>query len=192
MENEVEHKPETQEQEEEYEDSYSSDSEIDDALDLLDSRNDEHASSLDSLRPNAHGGHIPASPLEELEGRLNIAMSNTVTTAIRGSVRDMAIGKTRTTEKADRATVEQAIDPRTRMALFKMLNKGVFQDINGCISTGKEANFGACAGYSSPTQDAIRKDHNLSLAEYSLFGSILTFSAMIGAITSGPIADFVG
>lgn len=34
-------------------------------------------------------------------------MSNSVTTAIRGSVRDTAIGKTRTTEKADRATVEQ-------------------------------------------------------------------------------------
>lgn len=34
-------------------------------------------------------------------------MSNSVTTAIRGSVRDMAIGKTKTTEKADRATVEQ-------------------------------------------------------------------------------------
>ncbi|KAK7336708.1 hypothetical protein VNO77_17254 [Canavalia gladiata] len=52
--------------------------------------------------------------------------------------------------------------------------------------------FGACAGYSSPTQDAIRKDLSLSLAEYSLFGSILTFGAMSGAITSGPIADFVG
>ncbi|CAI8614138.1 unnamed protein product [Vicia faba] len=52
--------------------------------------------------------------------------------------------------------------------------------------------FGACAGYSSPAQDAIRKDLSLSLAEYSLFGSILTFGAMIGAITSGPIADFVG
>ncbi|XP_057438833.1 sugar transporter ERD6-like 7 [Lotus japonicus] len=52
--------------------------------------------------------------------------------------------------------------------------------------------FGACVGYSSPTQDAIREDLNLSLAEYSLFGSILTFGAMIGAITSGPIADFMG
>uniref|UniRef100_A0A453S2Z8 Serine/threonine-protein kinase RIO1 n=5 Tax=Triticinae TaxID=1648030 RepID=A0A453S2Z8_AEGTS len=34
----------------------------------------------------------------------------------------------------------QAIDPRTRMVLFKMLNSGVFNNINGCISTGKEAN----------------------------------------------------
>ncbi|XP_058738050.1 sugar transporter ERD6-like 7 [Vicia villosa] len=52
--------------------------------------------------------------------------------------------------------------------------------------------FGVCCGYSSPTQEAIRRDLNLSLAEYSLFGSILTFGAMIGAITSGPIADFIG
>ncbi|KAJ4727553.1 Sugar transporter ERD6-like [Melia azedarach] len=52
--------------------------------------------------------------------------------------------------------------------------------------------FGSCAGYSSPTQTAIREDLSLTLAEYSVFGSILTFGAMIGAITSGPIADFVG
>lgn len=42
-------------------------------------------------------------------------MSNSVTTAIRGSVRDMAIGKTKTTEKADRATVEQV---RVGLILF--------------------------------------------------------------------------
>ena len=35
----------------------------------------------------------------------------------------------------------QAIDPRTRMVLFRMLNRGVFDNINGCISTGKEVNF---------------------------------------------------
>ncbi|XP_015891559.2 sugar transporter ERD6-like 7 isoform X1 [Ziziphus jujuba] len=52
--------------------------------------------------------------------------------------------------------------------------------------------FGSCAGYSSPTQTAIREDLGLTLSEYSVFGSILTFGAMIGAITSGPIADFIG
>ncbi|XP_021286104.1 serine/threonine-protein kinase rio1-like [Herrania umbratica] len=158
---------EAAEYEEEDEDlSWSSDSEIGEALDYLDSKDDDAsvdgAFSLNSRRPNAHGGlhsrpnssalqplsnrnqkfsnHIRASPLEEWEGRLNVGMSNSVTTAIRESVREMAIGKIKTTEKADRATVEQAIDPRTRMVLFKMLNRGVFHDINGCISTGKEAN----------------------------------------------------
>ncbi|KAJ4835224.1 hypothetical protein Tsubulata_021049, partial [Turnera subulata] len=157
---------EEDEVEEEEEEVWSSDSEIGDALDWLDSKDDDEAVdgpiALNARRPNAHGGHhsrsssstlqplsnrnqkfshhIRASPLEEWEGRMNVGMSNSVTTAIRDSVRGMAIGKTRTTEKADRATVEQALDPRTRMVLFKMLNRGVFNDMNGCISTGKEAN----------------------------------------------------
>ncbi|KAH7856741.1 hypothetical protein Vadar_005002 [Vaccinium darrowii] len=52
--------------------------------------------------------------------------------------------------------------------------------------------FGSCVGYSSPTQSAIREDLHLSLAEYSMFGSILTIGAMIGAITSGRISDSIG
>ncbi|KAK6930088.1 Major facilitator, sugar transporter-like, partial [Dillenia turbinata] len=52
--------------------------------------------------------------------------------------------------------------------------------------------FGSCVGYSAPTQSAMRKDLNLSLAEYSMFGSILTIGAMLGAFTSGRVADFIG
>lgn len=32
------------------------------------------------------------------------------------------------------------MDPRTRMILFKLLNQGFFRQIDGCLSTGKEAN----------------------------------------------------
>ncbi|KAJ1269317.1 hypothetical protein BS78_07G202500 [Paspalum vaginatum] len=147
-----------------------SDSEVGEALDWLDAVEGPDGSARPAgafsasgggaaaRRPNAHGGvlsrplqplsnrtqklasHIRATPLEEWEGRMNVGMSNSVTTAIRDSIRDTAIGKIRNTEKADRATVEQAIDPRTRMVLFKMLNRGHFNNINGCISTGKEAN----------------------------------------------------
>ncbi|GMY27607.1 sugar transporter ERD6-like 16 [Fagus crenata] len=52
--------------------------------------------------------------------------------------------------------------------------------------------FGSCVGYSAPTESAIREDLDLSLAEYSMFGSILTIGAMLGAVTSGKIADFTG
>ncbi|RUS21724.1 hypothetical protein BC937DRAFT_91695 [Endogone sp. FLAS-F59071] len=45
-----------------------------------------------------------------------------------------------TTDRSDRATSEQVLDPRTRIILFKMLNRGMIHEINGCISTGKEAN----------------------------------------------------
>jgi RIO kinase 1 len=43
-------------------------------------------------------------------------------------------------DRADRATVEQAIDPKTRMLLLQMINRNIVSEINGCVSTGKEAN----------------------------------------------------
>ena len=46
----------------------------------------------------------------------------------------------RVKDKQDRATAEQVMDPRTRMILFKLMNRGFITQINGCISTGKEAN----------------------------------------------------
>lgn len=52
--------------------------------------------------------------------------------------------------------------------------------------------FGCAIGFSSPAQYGILDDLGLSLAQYSLFGSIMTIGAMLGAITSGKIADFFG
>ncbi|ANM60947.1 Major facilitator superfamily protein [Arabidopsis thaliana] len=52
--------------------------------------------------------------------------------------------------------------------------------------------FGSAIGYSSPVQSDLTKELNLSVAEYSLFGSILTIGAMIGAAMSGRIADMIG
>jgi RIO kinase 1 len=41
-------------------------------------------------------------------------------------------------DKSDRATSEQVLDPRTRLILFKMIGRGLIQEVNGCVSTGKE------------------------------------------------------
>ncbi|KAI5859038.1 RIO1 family-domain-containing protein [Tricharina praecox] len=43
-------------------------------------------------------------------------------------------------DKSDRATSEQVLDPRTRMILLQLINRGHISTINGVISTGKEAN----------------------------------------------------
>ncbi|KJH44592.1 RIO1 family protein [Dictyocaulus viviparus] len=43
-------------------------------------------------------------------------------------------------DRADRATVEQVLDPRTKLILFRLLQRGILSNIHGCISTGKEAN----------------------------------------------------
>ena len=68
---------EEEEEEEEEEDLWSSDSEIGDALDWLDSKDDDEGGvdgsiSLNSRRPNAHGGlhsRINASTLQPLSNR---------------------------------------------------------------------------------------------------------------------------
>ncbi|XP_076894393.1 sugar transporter ERD6-like 5 [Bidens hawaiensis] len=52
--------------------------------------------------------------------------------------------------------------------------------------------FGSAVGFSSPAQTGIMGDLGLSLEEYSVFGSILTIGAMVGAIMSGKIADRLG
>lgn len=52
--------------------------------------------------------------------------------------------------------------------------------------------FGSAVGYSSPAESGIVDELGLTVAQYSLFGSILTIGAMIGAVISGKMADYIG
>jgi serine/threonine-protein kinase RIO1 len=33
----------------------------------------------------------------------------------------------------------EALDPKTRLLLFKLINADILDNVNGCVSTGKEA-----------------------------------------------------
>lgn len=76
--------------------------------------------------------------VEKYEGPKNL--SNAAVNVLKETTRKNQNVKIRSKDKADRATVEQVLDPRTRMIIFKLLNRGYITEINGCISTGKEAN----------------------------------------------------
>ncbi|CAM6028039.1 unnamed protein product, partial [Sphagnum balticum] len=52
--------------------------------------------------------------------------------------------------------------------------------------------LGFALGFTSPTQAAITKDLNLTVGQFSTFGSILNVGCMLGAILSGKIADYLG
>ncbi|KAH8507396.1 hypothetical protein H0E87_009793 [Populus deltoides] len=51
---------------------------------------------------------------------------------------------------------------------------------------------GYCIGYSSPAEYGVLADLSLSMAEYSVFGSMLAVGGMIGALMCGKTADYFG
>jgi len=77
------------------------------------------------------------------------------------------------TDRANRATSEQVLDPRTRMILFKLINRGLVDEINGCISTGKEANVYHAIGSSISNTPNLPKYTNMAIKIYKT--SILVF-----------------
>ncbi|XP_003225635.2 serine/threonine-protein kinase RIO1 [Anolis carolinensis] len=81
--------------------------------------------------------------LRKFENKINLDklhFADSVINRVTEKSRQREADSYRVKDKSDRATVEQVLDPRTRMILFKMLTRGVISEINGCISTGKEAN----------------------------------------------------
>lgn len=84
-----------------------------------------------------------AQPREHLfdkyRDRINLESIDYPTTSTIANLQSTSV--TKHTGRDDRATTEQVLDPRTRLILFKLLNSGVLSKINGCVSTGKEANI---------------------------------------------------
>ncbi|KAL1811799.1 hypothetical protein ACET3Z_021864 [Daucus carota] len=69
----------------------------------------------------------------------------------------------------------------TPLLLFSTVLSGLVALSNGCA-----------VGYTSAAEAGIMEDLSLSIAQFSLFGSILNFGSMLGAIASGKLADLMG
>ena len=101
---------------------------------------------------------------QRFENRINLG--NVEGRHVSGSATNTLLGvskgesRVRTKDKADRATSEQVLDPRTRMILFKLLSRGLVTEINGCVSTGKEANVYYAT---SPSGDCAIKVYKTSI-----------------------------
>jgi RIO kinase 1 len=103
----------------------------------------------------AHGASDTTNAQSTSSGRSNRPWANTVAyvddqisslakhaSKLRLDARQSGLGPShsRSADKSERATSEQVLDPRTRMILLQMINRGVVSEVNGVISTGKEAN----------------------------------------------------
>ncbi|EPS40293.1 hypothetical protein H072_5893 [Dactylellina haptotyla CBS 200.50] len=101
-----------------------------------------HKSEVPRVNPQGQTGK--QKPKGNMEARIDDQISSLAKFAHRIKLNDAAAGMIgkgpRNTDKADRATTELVLDPRTRMILLKAINKGILESVNGCLSTGKEAN----------------------------------------------------
>ena len=69
-----------------------------------------------------------------------MGMRHSVAQGLKRSGQNGGVKRSLYNGRDERATTEQVMDPKTRMVLFKMLSRGFLSEINGCLSTGKEAN----------------------------------------------------
>nr|XP_022318912.1 serine/threonine-protein kinase RIO1-like [Crassostrea virginica] len=115
-----------------------------------------NAATSNTSRPNANppkqkqqkmtSYQPPEKTLSKFVDKINVekyegpVLPNAAASALVHAGRKMDSDRTKSRDKKDRATAEQVMDPRTRMILFKFLQRGLIAEINGCISTGKEAN----------------------------------------------------
>mmetsp|Transcript_91730 Transcript_91730/g.163259 ORF Transcript_91730/g.163259 Transcript_91730/m.163259 type:complete len:541 (+) Transcript_91730:27-1649(+) len=85
--------------------------------------------------------------MQKLNARVNFdpmprtgTMSHAAQNSALQSERKAAAFRNQGLTQDTRATVEQVLDPRTMLVLSKFMKRGLFAQIHGCISTGKEAN----------------------------------------------------
>ncbi|KAJ5613323.1 hypothetical protein N7510_006517 [Penicillium lagena] len=71
-------------------------------------------------------------------------------------------------DKSDRATSEQVLDPRTRMILLQMINRGLVSEIHGCLSTGKEANVYHAISFPDNDEDAAPQHRAIKVYKTSI------------------------
>lgn len=142
-----------------YEGSDSSEDEVD----WQDTRHDPYRAERPQAAPrrgfSGKGKNITTKHDEEACGRKNMArmdkfapgflvgdgvqmdlkLSNQVFNSLKQHCYSEQRRSARLHEKKEHSTSEQAVDARTRLLMFKMVNAGVLEKINGCISTGKES-----------------------------------------------------
>ncbi|XP_053715111.1 serine/threonine-protein kinase RIO3 [Synchiropus splendidus] len=90
----------------------------------------KNTARMDNFAPEVHVGDGLG---------MDLKLSNQVFNSLKRHCQSEERRSARLHDKKEHSTAEQAVDPRTRLLMYKMVNAGVLDNINGCISTGKES-----------------------------------------------------
>ncbi|CDO95052.1 unnamed protein product [Kluyveromyces dobzhanskii CBS 2104] len=98
--------------------------------------------------------------LDNRDEHVNTQILDRYASSIKTDELSLTRGKT-SKDKANRATVENVLDPRTMRFLKTFVNRGIISAFNGCLSTGKEANvYHAFAGNHEERKLAVVEQNN--------------------------------
>ncbi|XP_062488823.1 serine/threonine-protein kinase RIO3 isoform X2 [Pezoporus occidentalis] len=86
---------------------------------------------------------------------MDLKLSNQVFNALKQHAYSEERRSARLHEKKEHSTAEKAVDPKTRLLMYKMINSGMLETITGCISTGKESVVFHAYGGESATEDKV-------------------------------------
>ena len=130
-------------------------------------RNRDNNNNNNSYNSNDNSSNVVNESKEKVHADILTSLSSKFSQQI--NLAPYTKEKSKEKDKSDRATTEQVLDPRTRLILLKMINRGVISEINGCLSTGKEANVyhGSC--------QSINDNDEIQLAIKIYKTSILVF-----------------
>ncbi|TSL40940.1 Serine/threonine-protein kinase RIO3 [Bagarius yarrelli] len=90
----------------------------------------KNTARMDNFGPEVHVGDGIS---------MDLKLSNHVYNALKRHCQTEQRRSARLHEKKEHSTAEQAVDSKTRLLMYKMVNAGFLENVNGCISTGKES-----------------------------------------------------
>lgn len=149
----------------------------DDLYDLIEDEEDFKTVGGSSSKSLSHLSEAGASRINLSSKNMSHSVSNAVT-----KMHHLESTKRKShTGRDDRATSEQCLDPRTRLILFRMLSNGFLELIDGCLSTGKEANVyyakaGRTAGWATGSTGSGDGDGSISHKSHA---SDVTFAPLV-------------
>jgi len=164
-----------------YDDIFESEDELDteelmagNPQDLTKSYNRQRRLNAAASDPSYPASHYPRANPQKPSANGKVSVDDQVSSLSRHAAKlkleDKFLGSShsRGADKSERATSEQVLDPRTRMILLQMINRNIVSEINGVLSTGKEANV-----YGALSTDEDGTEHYRAIKVYKT--SILVF-----------------
>ncbi|CAG0889509.1 unnamed protein product [Cyprideis torosa] len=120
---------------------------------------------------------LPPGMLTGDGGSFDMSLNNRVYNELKNHARSDTYRRQKVKDKTELSTAIQAMDQTTRLIVYKLVNRGVLDEVNGTIATGKESIVLYASGAEEPdipmAKDVVIKVFKTTLDDYKTRGKYL-------------------